>query len=221
MTIRTKTMGLSMAMGLGLATLIASCWAPKTWARPVSYPGGWTAMQMNRADVSSLHLHYSPSSKISVGYYGELWRASDGQLHALQLNQLLKRWNAPKAQANLYWKTGLGLSQNHGRDLRPTAFSGVAADWETRRWFVAYDNRFYAQPSPAPHLVQRARVGFAPYVADYGALHTWLMLELEHVPTRPDESKLTGLVRVFKGTALAEVGVDEDGHALFNWIYRY
>ena len=37
-------------------------------ARPISYPGGWTVMQMNDFNSHSLHVHYTPSSKYSFGY---------------------------------------------------------------------------------------------------------------------------------------------------------
>ena len=37
-------------------------------ARPISYLGGWTVMQMNDFNSHSLHVHYTPSSKYSFGY---------------------------------------------------------------------------------------------------------------------------------------------------------
>ena len=39
----------------------------EVYARPVSYPGGVTLMQINDGYFSNLHLHYSPSIKYSVG----------------------------------------------------------------------------------------------------------------------------------------------------------
>ena len=35
-------------------------------ARPVSYPGGITLMQMNDTNKNSFHLHYSPTAKVSI-----------------------------------------------------------------------------------------------------------------------------------------------------------
>ena len=79
-------------------------------ARPISYPGGWTVMQMNDFNSHSLHVHYTPSSKYSFGYRGEYWRKKDWQFHGGQFNYLIKRLNNPKSQANLYLKSGLGLA---------------------------------------------------------------------------------------------------------------
>ena len=47
-------------------------------ARLISYPGGWTVMQMNDFNSHSLHVHYTPSSKYSFGYRGEYWRKKIG-----------------------------------------------------------------------------------------------------------------------------------------------
>ena len=111
-------------------------------ARPVSYPGGWTVMSMNDGDRYSGHIHYSPSAFYSVGYKGEYWREFDFQIHALQLNNLLKRWNKRHSQANLYLKTGAGItSSDLTGDVDPVAFATIAADWETRRYFLSYENR--------------------------------------------------------------------------------
>ena len=62
-------------------------------ARPVSYPGGWTLMTMNDGDKNSVHVHYSPTAKTSIGYKFEYWPDKELNLHALQINKLLKRWN--------------------------------------------------------------------------------------------------------------------------------
>ena len=37
-------------------------------SRPVSYPGGFTLMLMNNSMKNSLHVHYSPTAKASLGY---------------------------------------------------------------------------------------------------------------------------------------------------------
>jgi len=194
-------------------------------ARPVSYTGGKTLMQMNNADYSSLHAHYSPTYLYSLGYLYENWRDEEWVLHAVQFNRLVKRWNHRAAQANLYVKSGLGFfdsyasnpPQNHGVG----GFAGIAADWENRRFFVSYENRYRNVDSLARFFIQRARIGIAPYIADYGDLHTWLMLRVDHRPTQRDSARVTALLRLFKGDYLTEIGVDEDGHALFNWVIQF
>lgn len=194
-------------------------------ARPVSYPGGFTVMTMNDADRHSAHLHYSPTAKYSIGYRAEYWRDSDMQLHALQMNNLLKRWNGPASQANLYLKSGIGLAQsdkgNFDNKIEAAAFTGIATDWETRRYFISYENRYTEAGDIDDFYMQSARVGIAPYVGDYGDLHTWLMLETQHSPENKDPWTVTPLVRLFKGVNLMEAGISNKGDILFNWVIRY
>lgn len=194
-------------------------------ARPVSYPGAWTTMLMNNGDRYSVHQHYSPTARYSIGYRGEYWRGEDWQLHAVQLNNLLKRWNNPDSQANLYLKSGVGAAYSDDGDFdskwQPAAYTGLAADWEDRRYFVSYENRYTEAGDIADFYQQAARVGWAPYVGDYGDLHTWLMLEVEHTPEASDHFTVTPLVRLFKGAHLVETGVSDNGDVLFNWIIRF
>ena len=71
-------------------------------SRPISYPGGWTIMQMNDFNRHSIHVHLSPSKYYSLGYRGEFWRKKEWQFHGTQLNFLIKRFNTRKSQANFY-----------------------------------------------------------------------------------------------------------------------
>lgn len=192
-------------------------------ARPVSYPGGWTVMQMNNGKTHSLHLHYSPAANYSIGYRTEYMRESEYVLNSLQTNILLKRWNAHASQANLYSKSGAGFaSKRQGKNEDGLAvFTGIAADWETRRLFTSYENRGLLAGDIDQMFSQKARVGVAPYVADYGSIHTWFMLEVEHEPKSEDPIVVTPLVRLFTGSALIEAGISSENDILFNAIYRF
>ncbi len=192
-------------------------------ARSVSYPEGITLMQMNDVDKNSLHLHYSPTAKYSIGYRGEYWREDKWQLHALQFNYLAKRWNAKKSQANLYFKTGLGTTTDQANDTDTAAFAGLAYDWEDRRYFFSYENRFYQTKSEnlSDFSMHSARVGIAPYIGQYGDLHTWLMLQVDRHSEKQDKTLITPLVRFFKNQYLVEVGVSEDRDFMFNLILRF
>ena len=191
-------------------------------ARPVSYPGGWTMMSMNDGDRYSGHIHYSPSAFYSVGYKGEYWREFDFQIHALQLNNLLKRWNKRHSQANLYLKTGAGItSSDVTGDVDPVAFATIAADWETRRYFLSYENRLTASSAISETFRHKARVGIAPYIAEFGEMHTWIMLEARHAPESRNEFVVTPLLRFFKGPSLLETGYSSTGKVLINFVHRF
>lgn len=190
-------------------------------ARPVSYPSGTTLMQMNDMDTHSIHIHYSPTAKYSIGYKGEYWRDDKWQFHGLQLNKLIKRWNKPASQANFYIKSGVGSIQSDDNDNDVGIFTGVSLDWEDRRFFTYYENRLYEAGNVDRFFTQKARIGIAPYLGDYGDLHTWLMLQVDHSPKKDDPITVTPLVRLFKSEYLTEIGVSEDGDALVNFVVRF
>ncbi len=194
-------------------------------ARPISYPGGWTVMAMNDGDSNSLHTHYTPDPRYSVGVLNQYWRDKEYVLNALQFNYLAKRWNGPGSQANLYLKSGVGVASGLDGELdgenSAAGFAGIAGDWETRRWFTSYENRYVDAGDLDNFYTQKARVGVAPYVGDYGDLHTWLMVEVAHKPEDDDPFTVTPLVRLFKGPVLTEAGMSLDGKVLFNFVYRF
>ena len=99
-------------------------------------------MTMNDVDKNSLHLHYSPTADYSVGWRHEYLRDSKANVDSAQVNYLVKRWNMPKAQANIYVKSGVGIAYDDG-EVNPAAFTGLATDWENQRFFISYENRFF------------------------------------------------------------------------------
>lgn len=205
---------------LGLCLIAASA-----QARPVSYPGGWTSMIMNDGSSNSLHIHYSPTAFTSIGPRIEYRREGEYLLTSVQMNNLLKRWNSKDAQANLYLKSGIGVAHSNYGDFedktQAAGFTGIATDWENRRFFTSYENRYIEAGDIDSAFMQKARVGIAPYIGDYGDLHTWLMLEVEHAPKSDDKITVTPLVRLFKGVHLLEAGVSNQGDALFNYVIRF
>ena len=194
-------------------------------ARPVSYPGGWTVMSMNDWNRNSIHIHYSPTAKTSIGYKFEYWRDSELTLNVVQVNKLLKRWNKRDSQANIYFKSGLGFAHSNtgefNGDTNAAGFIGLAMDWEDRRYFVSYENRFTEAGKLDSFFMQSGRIGWAPYEGDYGDLHTWLMLQVQHTPEAEDNFTVSPLVRFFKNVHLFEAGVNDREEFLFNYIYRY
>lgn len=208
-------------------TLFAICLAVPIpgQARPVSYPGGITAMTMNNGDKHSLHLHYSPTARYSIGPRIEYNRGGDYTLGVVQLNNLIKRWNNPDSQANFYVKSGVGAAHSNEGDFdhetEAAGFAGIALDWEDRRYFTSYENRFTEAGDIDSRFMQKARVGITPYIGDYGDLHTWVMVEVEHEPKDDDTWTITPLVRFFKGVHLMETGISDQGDVMFNYVIRY
>ena len=191
-------------------------------ARPVSYPGGWTLDTTNYAERSSLHVHYSPTAKASFGYRFEDWRGRNFTSNSIHVNNLLKRWNAENSQANVYVQSGVGIANSQITDNQEViGYTGIATDWETRRYFVSYQNRYTEAKDITGFFRQSTRLGWAPYEGDFGDLHTWIMVDVRHDPEADDPITVTPLVRLLKSTHLVEAGVTDRGDLTFNYIYRF
>jgi len=192
------------------------------YARPVSYPDGWTFMQKNNGSYSSVHAHYSPTASDSIGAYIERNWQEDITFTGIQYNRLVKRWNGRKTQANFYAKVGVGQANPFGNiGAKLSGFTELAFDWETRRWFTEY--RIRATDLANNQSVHHSgRLGVAPYIGDYGDLHTWLMVQVENHPESSQPTTTTPLIRLFKGVQMLELGYTiEHEEWLANWIVRF
>tara|TARA_B100000963_G_C22532306_1_gene628169 strand:+ start:259 stop:906 length:648 start_codon:yes stop_codon:yes gene_type:complete len=197
----------------------------KSNARPVSYAGGWTIMQMNDLNKHSFHFHYSPSIKYSIGYKSEFWRKKEWQFHGTQINYLIKRINTSKSQTNFYLKNGLGIAlsdyESLEKKIEPNFFSGLSVDWEDRQYFTSYENRINYNSTIDKFFVQKARVGYSPYIGEYGDLHTWFIFEIQHMPNVQNKIVFTPLLRMFKGDYLVETGLSNNNNFTFNFVKRF
>ena len=198
----------------------------EVYARPVSYPGGVTLMQMNDGYFSNLHLHYSPSIKYSIGLKIENNRVEKSTFLGIQYNNLLRRINKKNSQANFYLKSAIGSihSDEHPFSNHKVlaGFIGFATDWENRRFFTSYEKKSFYSSDIAKYFQQKVRFGIAPYIGDYGDLHTWVMVQIQHTPKlETEEINVTPLLRFFKDVYLVESGVSLDGEIILNAVVRF
>ena len=88
-------------------------------------------------------------------------------------------------------------------------------------YFVKYENRYFEAEKIYNSFSQSATFGVAPYEGSYGDLHTWLMIKVENKPEKEDNLTVTPLVRLFKNVHLFELGLNDRGKFLFNYVKRY
>lgn len=226
---------------LTLSVLVSA----KAYARPVSYPSGWTVMVRNDADQNSAHIHYTFDTQHSFGLRVRNDREADYIFIGAQLNRLVKRWNKRDSQANIYARIGAGNGIRHKQSLAPdqdpdivprsinglnttnadmndvVLFLGMSGDWETRRYFISASTEYWDAGRFGKQTAAHGRLGIAPYVAGTGALHSWLMVEGHYRPERETPLGASALIRFFKGPSLVEIGVDDHGTPLLNYIHRF
>ena len=200
------------------------CWIalmPTAFAKPLSYVGGTMVMIENDETGHALSLDYTFSPRAAAALYVK--RETQGHAFTMigpQVNFLAKRWNMEDAQGNIFVMPGAGVAVM-GSNARFAAWTTVLADYETRRVFTSYEARIMYARGIETSLWQRARVGLAPYLANYDELNTWFMVQVDHHPEKTHATTVTPLVRLFYKTILVEGGVSTRGTLMFNIVKQF
>jgi hypothetical protein len=184
------------------------------WARPITYPGGTNVMVGTSPQMDMVHIDHTLNRNWAVGWSSSYDLALSVATHGPQVTRGW-RWNYPDSQANVYLTGGVGAAVIDD-DAKASAWSGVTADWENRRWFTQIGTGAQTIADGPDRLRSQARLGIAPYVAEAGALHTWLMVQADHLPGEEETWRLTPLIRQFWRDTLWEAGVDTRGGVLLS-----
>ena len=59
-------------------------------------------------------------------------------------------------------------------------FTGISTDWENQRCFIQYSNRYTYASEIDEFYTQSLHFGITPYIGDYGDIHTWIMMKIDH-----------------------------------------
>jgi len=190
-------------------------------AKPLSYVGSTMVMQENDETGHTLSLDYTftPSEAFGI-YIKQEENGKDIFMFTPEFNTLLKRWNLPDGQGNIFNMSGAGIATYRGNN-QPSLWTAFLADYESRRWFLSYEPRFVWDGNIEKSAWQRARIGFAPYRANYNDLNTWIMFQVDHHPAKHDHFVATPLIRFFYKTYLFEIGYGSNQHIMVNWQIQF
>ena len=200
-------------MGMHLYILFFILVSTNIEARPISYSGGSTLMMFSDNMKDSLYYHYSPSYKYSVGIENLKDKNLRDEYSYLRFTYLINRKNSLHSQRNLYFQSG--LSAKSGNDL----FYGIHGDWETRRWFLGFDTK-KVENRLKSYNQNHVQIGFAPYLGEYGDIHTWLMLKTKKTSIKDKRSSYPAL-KFFKGNTLLEFGYNNKTDWDIHLMYRF
>ncbi len=199
-------------MGM-LVVIILSILSFELHARPISYSGGSTIMAFSDNMKNSLYYHYSPSYKYSIGIEDIKDKYFKDDYSYLRFTYLLNRKNTQISQRNLYFQSGVS---SKGYD---EFFYGMHGDWETRRLFVGFGIK-ETEKNMQDFSEQFYQVGVAPYLGDYGDLHTWIMLKTKE--NSLDNKRSTyPVLKFFKGNCLVEFGYNNKTEWDIHLMYRF
>ncbi len=197
----------------------------------MSYAGGLMLMQENDSGGHTVGMDYTISPRMAVAVHAQHHiRGDNFQMFGPQLNFLVRRWNAPRSQGNIFANIGGGTTVDRNGDMRSVGWIGLLADYETRSLFVSYEARAMYATGVERALWQRARAGFAFTPVDYSKLSPWFMVQIDrrdekhiglHAPAGEPKTEITPLVRVMYKAFLVEGGVSHRGNVMFNWVKQF
>lgn len=200
--------------------LMFTQFAQFTHAHPVAYQGAWGIMAFMQPGMQDWQIAHSVTSRVALAVEGvkDSMNAESKYYLMPKINVLLKRWNMKNAQANLYTTVGLGLI-NVGNYREGAATYGAEADYETREFYISGKFNEARSKNYDPTTLIQFRVGFAPYVADYEAFHTWVILSQQYFPnSKGSKYEIGPVLRFYYKNVLWETGATQNGNWIFNFM---
>ena len=180
-------------------------------SRPISYSGGHTLMHFNDSMKESIYYHYSPIYKFSIGLESIQNKVFSTNETNIRFTYLLNRKNKKLSQRNLYFQSAFSSKDNN------YAY-GMHGDWETRRYFIGFD--YKEVKNIIDYTDKHIQLGVAPYLGEYGDLHTWLMVKTKK--NSLNNKQITyPVVKFFKGNVLLELGYDKKTDWDIHLMYRF
>ena len=189
-------------------------------AKPIAFQDGWTVMgEIGTDTMREAQVFYAPKYWWSGGLsYTRLTAHDerfDREIPNVQLNYLVRRWNLPAAQANVFAWAGAGSARGHDAGRRfsgeATAHLGAQADYETRRVYSSFKTDWF-RSSRFSHRVDTLQLGVAPYEHDYEDLAVWFLVQARRITGDVMDMKTewVPMVRLFKGNFWIEAGANRD-----------
>ena len=188
-------------------------------------------MQENDSGGHTVGMDYTISPRMAAAFHAQYHIRGDNFTPlGPQLNFIVKRWNAPRSQGNIFGSVGAGTAIDSSGDMRSAGWVGLLADWETRSLFVSYEVRAMYATKVERSVWQRARAGIAFYPVDYGRMSPWIMVQIDHraekhlgahVGADEPRTEITPLLRVMYKAFLIEGGISHRGRVMFNWVKQF
>lgn len=208
-------------------TLGALAWlaALPALAGPMGFKESWMAMGDFGPNWREAFINYAPTARDAVGVSSVYMRSDDKSrsrlLNEVTYTRLLKRWNAPESQANLWFIGGLGsVSGNDYAGVRTMATPGLQVDYETTRVYVSATARLY-RAEGLRHDYASARAGFSFYEVDYDQIQPWFILEARRMKGLSEETEITPMLRLIDKRYFIELGVNTMSQARVNFMYIF
>lgn len=201
--------------------LITLLFSSTVFSHPVIFKGGYDLETESSPMMANYMFAYTFHTQASAGveYFKFLPMSKEGprEFYFAKINYRPFRLNEVDSQANMYLSVGAG-NQRKDDKLTNSAIGEIHLDWESRDYYVAGFQKYISQKDEDPLWLSRARVGLAPFRADYNDLNVWAIAQFEK--TNGEHWETTPLVRMFHKNILWELGASLNGNYQFNFMFH-
>jgi hypothetical protein len=204
---------------------IACVLAMPAFCGPMGFKESWMAMGDLSPNWQEVFVNYALTPRDALGA-SMLYMRSDDESKSRQLvdvtyTRLLKRWNFPQAQANIWFLGGLGpVTGNDFVGSKLMASPGVQADYETTRVYASATARLYRADS-INHDFASARLGFSFYEVDYDEIQPWFVVEARRMTDLSNSTEVTPMLRLIHNRFFLELGVSNSSQGRINLMYIF
>jgi hypothetical protein len=194
-------------------------------AAPMGFKGSWMAMGDLSPNWREGFANYAFTARDAVGPSALYMRSDDNtrtrELAEVAYTRLVKRWNLPEAQANIWFVGGVGAIRGNDFSGTRTAFTpGIQVDYETTRVYASAMARLY-RAEGINHDYAAARLGFSFYEVDYDEVQPWAVLEVRRMRGLSDKAEVTPMLRLIHNRYFVEAGVNNSKQLRFNFMYTF
>jgi hypothetical protein len=192
---------------------------------PMGFKESWMAMGDSSPNWQEAFVNYALTPRDALGA-STLYMRSDDESKSRQLadvtyTRLVKRWNFPQAQANIWFLGGLGyVTGNDFVGSKLMASPGVQVDYETTRVYASATARLY-RADGINHDFASARLGFSFYEVDYDETQPWLVVEARRMTGLTNRTEVTPMLRLIHNRYFLELGVSNSAQGRINFMYIF
>ena len=194
-------------------------------AAPMGFKDSWMTMGDFSKTYRELTVNYALTPRDAIGVtstYMQTNNESQSQINnELSYTRLVKRWNMPEAQANIWFIGGIGETRgNYFGGAKATVSPGIQADYETTRMYASANARFYIADGITNNIVS-ARTGFSFYEANYDETQPWLIVEARRMSMVSAAFEVTPMLRLIHNRFFVEAGANFHGQPRLSFMYIY
>ena len=201
-----------------LASLSALC-------GPMGFKESWMSMGDVSPNWQEVFVNYALTARDAAGASALVMRSDDEtktrQLTEAIYTRLIRRWNMPESQANIWFIGGVGnITGNDFSGSKTMASPGIQVDYETTRIYVSATSRLY-RAQGLNHDFASARAGLSFYEVDYDQTQPWFILEVRRMQGLTDKTEVTPMLRLIHNRYFVELGVNNASQARMTFMYIF